>query len=237
MEIDKNRIVVGSLILLFFLFAFFIKLDFLILTLVSLALIVELFKSKFINNISDFIVIILFITVILLIKNYYQIINYLNFFLVFLVIINILFPNFHLKKLFLISIVIFIINFYFISYIDRNLFYFTIFIAFFNDTIAYIFGRMLKGPLIIPHISPNKTWSGTSISFVFTLILISQFNFSVLLASVLSISLFIGDIFFSYIKRKIGLKDFSNFLQGHGGILDRLDSMFFFTIIVSTTLS
>ena len=54
MEIDKNRIVVGSLILLFFLFAFFIKLDILILTLVSLALIVELFKSKFINNISDF---------------------------------------------------------------------------------------------------------------------------------------------------------------------------------------
>ena len=161
------------------------------------------------------------------IKDNYQIIYYLNILLIFLVIINILLPNFHIKKLFLVSIVIFILNFYFISYIDRNLLFFIIFIAFFNDTVAYIFGKMLKGPLIIPPISPNKTWSGTVISFIFTMILISQFNFSFLLASILSISLFIGDIFFSYIKRKINLKDFSNFLQGHGGILDRLDSFRF----------
>lgn len=236
MEIDKNRIVVGTLILLFFLIAFFLKLNFLILILISLFLIIELFKSKFINNISDVIVIILSIMIFPFIKDNYQIIYYLNILLIFLVIINILLPNFHLKKLFLVSIVIFILNFYFISYIDRNLLFFIIFIAFFNDTVAYIFGKMLKGPLIIPPISPNKTWSGTVISFIFTMILISQFNFSFLLASILSISLFIGDIFFSYIKRKINLKDFSNFLQGHGGILDRLDSMFFFTIIVSTTL-
>ena len=46
-----------------------------------------------------------------------------------------------------------------------------------------------------------------------------------------AISLFIGDIFFSYIKRLIMLKDFSSILGSHGGILDRLDSMFFVTII------
>ena len=236
MEIDKNRIVVGSLILLFFLSAFFMKVDLLLLSLISLFLIFELFKSKFISDISDIILIILFVTIFPFIKKDYQLIYYLNFFLVFLVLINIFFPNFYLKKIFLISVVIFIFNFFFISFIDRNLLYFIIFIAFFNDTVAYIFGKLLKGPLIISFISPNKTWSGTIISFIFTFILIIQLNFSFLLASILSISLFIGDIFFSYIKRKIDLKDFSNFLQGHGGILDRLDSMFFFTIIVSITL-
>ena len=236
MEIDKNRIVVGSLILLFFLSAFFMKVDLLLLSIISLFLIFELFKSKFISDISDIILIILFVTIFPFIKKDYQLIYYLNFFLVFLVLINIFLPNFYLKKIFLISVVIFIFNFFFISFIDRNLLYFIIFIAFFNDTVAYIFGKLLKGPLIISFISPNKTWSGTLISFIFTFILISQLNFSFLLASILSISLFIGDIFFSYIKRKIDLKDFSNFLQGHGGILDRLDSMFFFTIIVSITL-
>ena len=236
MEIDKNRIVVGSLILLFFLSAFFMKVDLLLLSLISLFLIFELFKSKFISDISDIILIILFVTIFPFIKKDYQLIYYLNFFLVFLVLINIFLPNFYLKKIFLISVVIFIFNFFFISFIDRNLLYFIIFIAFFNDTVAYIFGKLLKGPLIISFISPNKTWSGTLISFILTFILISQLNFSFLLASILSISLFIGDIFFSYIKRKIDLKDFSNFLQGHGGILDRLDSMFFFTIIVSITL-
>ena len=236
MVIDNNRIVVGFLILLFFLFAFFIKLDLLILSLISLFLAIELFKSKFLNNISDVILIIIFIMIFPLIKNNYQIMYYLNSFFIFLVIINILLPNFYLKKIFLISIIIFIFNFYFISYIDRNILYFTIFIAFFNDTIAYIFGRMLKGPLIIPDISPNKTWTGTTISLICTLLLISQFNFSFLLAFILSISLFLGDIFFSYIKRKINIKDFSNFLQGHGGILDRLDSMYFFTVIASITL-
>ena len=236
MEIDKNRIVVGSLIFIFFLSAFFMKVDLLLLSFISLFLIIELFKSKFISDISDIFLIILFVTLFSFIKIDYQLIYYLNLFLFFLLLINIFFPNFYLKKIFLISIVIFIFNFFFISLIDRNLLYFIIFIAFFNDTVAYIFGKMLKGPLIISFISPNKTWSGTLISFIFSLILIIQFNFSFLLASILSISLFIGDIFFSYIKRKIVLKDFSNFLQGHGGILDRLDSMFFFTIIVSITL-
>ena len=96
-----------------------------------------------------------------------------------------------------------------------------------------IFWQILKGTLIFPSISPNKTWSGTIISFICSLILIILFVISLIIAVFLSISLFLGDIFFSFIKRKINLKDFSNFLQGHGGILDRLDSMFFFIIILN----
>ena len=47
-------------------------------------------------------------------------------------------------------------------------------------------------------------------------------------------SLFFGDNYFSFIKRKNNIKDFSNFIPGHGGILDRLDSMIFFTFILIT---
>ena len=46
-------------------------------------------------------------------------------------------------------------------------------------------------------------------------------------------SLFFGDIFFSLVKRKNNLKDFSSILGGHGGVLDRLDSMFFFIVILN----
>ena len=125
----------------------------------------------------------------------------------------------------------FILNFFTILLFDREYLYFLIFVAFFNDTVAYISGKTLKGPLIIPSISPKKTWSGTLISFLLSFILIAQYGLSIIISILLSLSLFLGDIFFSYIKRICKLKDFSSLLKGHGGILDRLDSMFFFIII------
>ena len=112
-----------------------------------------------------------------------------------------------------------------------------IFISFFNDTVAYISGKFFAGKLIIPKISPNKTWSGTSISFIFTTSVLLFLNFSILLSMILAISLFLGDIFFSYFKRFLKIKDFSSSLGGHGGILDRLDSMFFLAIIFQIYLN
>ena len=53
-----------------------------------------------------------------------------------------------------------------------------------------------------------------------------------MLSLFLSSSLFLGDIYFSFIKRKNKLKDFSNLIPGHGGLLDRLDSMTFFSLIL-----
>ena len=128
----------------------------------------------------------------------------------------------------------FILNFFTILLFDREYLYFLIFVAFFNDTVAYISGKTLKGPLIIPSISPKKTWSGTLISFLLSFILMAQYGLSIIISILLSLSLFLGDIFFSYIKRICKLKDFSSLLKGHGGILDRLDSMFFFIIIFNS---
>tara|TARA_B100001057_G_scaffold125109_2_gene123793 strand:- start:4132 stop:4464 length:333 start_codon:yes stop_codon:yes gene_type:complete len=100
-----------------------------------------------------------------------------------------------------------------------------------NDTTAYISGKKIGGPLIIPSISPKKTWSGTSISFLISSIILIYLNTNFFIAILLSISLFLGDIYFSYFKRFLNIKDFSLLLRDHGGILDRLDSMFFSVII------
>ena len=115
--------------------------------------------------------------------------------------------------------------------IDKNLIYLIIAISFFNDTIAYIVGSNIKGPLISPKISPNKTWSGTLISFVISTFILLILDYSLIISSIMAISLFYGDIYFSYIKRKLHIKDFSNLLASHGGILDRLDSISFLIII------
>ena len=131
----------------------------------------------------------------------------------------------------MLSVYIFCIILFNIALIDRNIFYIIILISFFNDTTAYIFGKTIGGPLIIPKISPKKTWSGTFISFILSTLLLYFLNFNFLFSALISIFLFLGDIFFSYIKRILNLDDFSLILKSHGGILDRLDSMFFVTII------
>ncbi len=237
MAIDINRIVIGLVLILLLLFVYFFNFELLLLSLILFFIIFELYKCKFIYDIYDYIITFSLIFILIFVVHKYQIINILNFIFIFLVLINVYFPNFYLKKIFLISILIFVYNFFSILLIDRNIFYFIFFISFLNDTLAYIFGKLIKGPLIIPSISPNKTWSGTLISFIISLFVIYYFDNPIILSCLLSISLFFGDIFFSYIKRKNNLKDFSNFLRGHGGILDRLDSMFFFTIIINFSVA
>lgn len=233
MVIDKNRLIIGLLILFIFFFSFFLNLDYFILFFITFFVIYELYKSKFIISIYDYVIILFFILMFPIFYYRFDLIKLFNILLFFSILILILFPNFHFKKLFLLIILIFIHNFFSILHFDRNIFYFIFFISFFNDTIAYIAGRFVKGPLIIPQISPNKTWSGTIISIFLSTLLIYNFDISLLLSFVLSLSLFIGDIFFSYIKRKINIKDFSNLLQNHGGVLDRLDSMFLFIVLTN----
>ncbi len=233
MVIDINRIFSGLLLIASVLLCYVLNFDYLILISLVLFTIYDLKISRFICNSIDYLILIIFMLAVPIIYHYIEFIIILNILLISCILLNIFFSSFFFKKIFFISIFIFILNFYSIFLINRDYLYFIIFVAFFNDTIAYISGKSIKGPLIIPSISPNKTWSGTIISFCLTLLVIYQYNVNFFISILLSISLFFGDIFFSYIKRKFNLKDFSSLLKGHGGILDRLDSMFFFTIILN----
>ena len=104
-----------------------------------------------------------------------------------------------------------------------------------SDIGGYVVGKFLKGPKLTS-ISPMKTISGSIGSFVFSCVTTSgliYFEINIITFSILVIGLMIsffcqiGDLFFSFLKRKAKLKDTGNFLPGHGGILDRLDGIFF----------
>jgi len=101
-----------------------------------------------------------------------------------------------------------------------------------SDIAAYIFGRLIGGPKIIPKVSPNKTWSG-SISSLICCAIAGHFIFgSIQFSLMMAIAAQAGDFFESYLKRKFGVKDSGNLIPGHGGMLDRLDSILFVLIFL-----
>ena len=233
MVLDLNRIYIGTFLILVLYASFLLKLDYLILLTITGLVFYDLYKSKFINNFIELHIFVFFLAFIFFIGINFEFINYINLLFINFIILILVKRNFYQQKLFVILILIFLFNFYEIVSNNRNLFYFIFFISFLNDTSAYVFGKLIKGPLIIPSISPKKTISGTSLSFLFTCLILFYFNYPLYISILLSISLFIGDIFFSFIKRVNKLKDFSNILKNHAGILYRLDSMFFFIIIMN----
>ena len=123
------------------------------------------------------------------------------------------------------------------SYESPNFFLYVISICFFTDIGGYVFGKIIGGKKL-SKISPNKTISGTVGSFLLSIVpLICVLNFDYLdlefninnIIFCLSISLIsqLGDLFVSFIKRKVKIKDTGNLLPGHGGILDRVDGIIF----------
>jgi phosphatidate cytidylyltransferase len=103
-----------------------------------------------------------------------------------------------------------------------------------NDVAQYIWGRALGRRKIVPAISPNKTWGGflggvgttTLCAYLVGPILTPMNGFQSLVAGlIISAGGFLGDVTLSALKRDIGVKDTSNLLPGHGGILDRVDSL------------
>ena len=103
----------------------------------------------------------------------------------------------------------------------------------FSDIGGYIFGKIFKGPKLTK-ISPNKTFSGALGSLLFSSSFLLWANYSltnnieiylIVTGCIISVSCQLGDLFFSYLKRKSFLKDTGNFLPGHGGVLDRIDGI------------
>ena len=225
---NSNRSLIGLLLFITILISFILNLDFLLITIILALISYDLFKVKALENYLIFSL--LAITLFLI---FFCPLNILkNLFILEIIIVFLILSSKKFKsQFFILSIYIFYLILFYIININRDIFYIIIFVSFFNDTVAYFFGKNIRGPLITPSISPNKTWSGTSISFLLTTIALIVLNFNIIFSVIISIFLFFGDIFFSHIKRYLSIKDFSLLLGGHGGILDRLDSMFFVAII------
>ena len=235
MVYNTNRLYIGIILCLILFLSYYFNLDFLILFLVIGASIFDLWKSKLLSPINIGLVVSLSIFLILVSYfnlNLFLLINLILFFLVFLSFVM----RSYAINFFPIIIIIFLYFLINLSVIDREILYLCFLLSFLNDTSAYIFGNLIKGPLIMPSISPKKTWSGTLISLFISIFIFYYLGYNFLLSFIVGISFFIGDIYFSYIKRILNLKDFSNLLRSHGGILDRLDSIFLIVIFFNIYL-
>jgi len=112
-------------------------------------------------------------------------------------------------------------------------------IAFISDTYAYIGGSLI-GRHKFTEISPNKTIEGVIIGTVMGTFIGGMYYYNIVsgltisqtlvLCLVLTILSEMGDLLFSSIKRNFGIKDFSNLIPGHGGILDRFDSIIYVSL-------
>ena len=134
--------------------------------------------------------------------------------------------------------------------IDINLLIFLLLIPMATDIFAYLTGMLIGKHKLLEEISPKKTVEGMIGGTIMGVFISAMFHHTVIdpmfpKIEILAICTFLsllgqyGDLVFSAIKRYFGKKDFSNLIPGHGGILDRLDSiifvllgfMFFITII------
>ena len=147
---------------------------------------------------------------------------------------------------FIISLVIiFLLSFHNLrgsSELDLYYLLWIIAIVWLSDTGGFFVGRFFKGAKLSKW-SPNKTLSGFSGSLIFSqlafyIIFLAtkeasfSYKFFVIQILICIISVF-GDLFFSYIKRKNNIKDYSSIIPGHGGLMDRIDGLIFAIIFAN----
>ncbi|MGR3615820.1 MAG: phosphatidate cytidylyltransferase [Paracoccaceae bacterium] len=101
-----------------------------------------------------------------------------------------------------------------------------------TDVAGYFAGKTIGGPKFWPAVSPKKTWSGTAAGWIIAALVGAAFipdleaGFGLIVVSALaSVASQAGDILESALKRRVGVKDSSNLIPGHGGFLDRFDGM------------
>ncbi len=115
----------------------------------------------------------------------------------------------------------------------RGLLFFLVFITEMNDVFQFAWGKLLGKHKILPKVSPNKTWEGFIGGILTTTALGVGLKFLtpcttlqiVFISFITANAGFIGDVIISSIKRDLQLKDTSTAIPGHGGVLDRIDSL------------
>ena len=165
-------------------------------------------------------------------------------------VLLLLIPTIFIKKdkyttrdaLYLIGFILFIGSFFNILISVRKisiyLLIYLVLVAVITDTFAYIIGSLIGKHKLIPSVSPKKSVEGsvggsllgTVVATIFYVNLINnKWNIIVVIIMTLVLTILgqIGDLLFSKIKRENKIKDFSNIMPGHGGILDRFDSLSF----------
>jgi len=122
---------------------------------------------------------------------------------------------------------------------------YTILITIMSDIGGLVIGKFFKGKKLTK-ISPKKTISGSIGSFIFSLSIVHFFFnyfsnndllYFIFITLVISLTGQVGDLFISFLKRKAKVKDTSDLLPGHGGILDRIDGIIFAIPIGFLTLN
>ena len=115
----------------------------------------------------------------------------------------------------------------------KALLLFLIFITEANDIMQFVFGKIFGKHKILPKVSPNKTWEGFMGGVISTTIIGYYMGFLtplnswqlILVSFCIAIFGFMGDAIISAVKRDFGVKDMGNSIPGHGGFLDRIDSL------------
>ncbi len=108
-----------------------------------------------------------------------------------------------------------------------------------SDVAGYFVGRIMGGPKFWPKVSPKKTWSGTVAGWIgaalvgLCFVLAGRGDWGLLILSpIVALAGQLGDILESWVKRRVGVKDSSNLIPGHGGLLDRFDALTGATVLV-----
>lgn len=108
-----------------------------------------------------------------------------------------------------------------------------------SDVMGYFVGRMIGGPKFWERVSPKKTWSGTVAGWIGAalvgLVMVLAAGADWLLVPLSALVAFagqMGDIAESWLKRRAGVKDASNLIPGHGGVLDRFDALIGAVVVV-----
>ena len=115
----------------------------------------------------------------------------------------------------------------------RSLLFFLVFIVEMNDVFQFVWGKTFGNHKILPKVSPNKTWEGfiggvlttTALGFFLKFLTPCTTSQIIMISFFTANAGFIGDVIISSVKRDLQLKDTSAAIPGHGGVLDRIDSL------------